>query len=162
MKESHSDLPELNLPGFSAKIRFNEQRKEIFDSFRNKFVVLTPEEWVRQHMLHYMHAYLSYPRGLMGVEVSLKLNNLRKRADIVVYNKTGIPSLMVECKAANIKLSQPVFDQAASYNLTMQVPFLVITNGLRILAAGINVKSGKIEILKSMPEYSSLGNFNPL
>ena len=129
------------------------QRTQIFDSFRNKFVALTPEEWVRQHMLNYLNVHLLYPKNLLGVEVSLKLNNLSKRADIVVYAADLTPWMIVECKAAEVEITQAVFDQAARYNLTMRVPFLVVTNGIRLLAARINFQAEKIEMLQSMPDF---------
>ena len=129
------------------------QRTQIFDAFRNKFVALTPEEWVRQHMLNYLNEHLHYPKNLLGVEVSLKLNNLSKRADIVVYTTELTPWMIIECKAAEVEISQAVFDQAARYNITMRVPFLVVTNGIRLLAARINFKEGKVEMLQSMPDF---------
>ena len=129
------------------------QRTQIFDVFRNKFVALTPEEWVRQHMLNYLNVHLLYPKNLLGVEVSLKLNNLSKRADIVVYASDLTPWMIVECKAAEVEITQAVFDQAARYNLTMRVPFLVVTNGIRLLAARINFQAEKIEMLQSMPDF---------
>lgn len=129
------------------------QRTQIFDAFRNKFVALTPEEWVRQHMLNYLNVHLLYPKNLLGVEVSLKLNNLSKRADIVVYAADLTPWMIVECKAAEVEITQAVFDQAARYNLTMRVPFLVVTNGSRLLAAHINFQAEKIEMLQSMPDF---------
>ncbi len=130
------------------------QRTQIFDAFRNKFVALTPEEWVRQHMLHYLNEHLQYPKNLLGVEVSLKLNKLSKRADIVVYTADLTPWMLVECKAAEVEITQAVFDQAARYNITMCVPFLVVTNGIRLLAARINFKENKVEMLQSMPNFN--------
>lgn len=146
-------MPEINLPEFSAKIRYREQRKEIFDVFRNKFVTLTPEEWVRQHMLHFLKNHMNYPRGLIGVEVSLKLQALKRRADIVVYNRRLEPWMLVECKAMEVEMNQNVFDQAASYNLTLKVPYLVITNGFRLLAAKIDSVNRKIEVIPSLPDF---------
>ncbi len=104
-------------------------------------------------MLNYLCEHLKYPKNLLGVEVSLKLNNLSKRADIVVYAADLKPWMLVECKAAEIEITQAVFDQAARYNLTMRVPFLVVTNGIRLLAARINFKDEKIEMLQRMPDF---------
>jgi predicted type IV restriction endonuclease len=144
----------LQLPPILPKTRkVASQRTQIFDAFRNKFVALTPEEWVRQHMLNYLYEHLHYPKNLLGVEVSLKLNNLSKRADIVVYAADLTPWMLVECKAAEVEITQAVFDQAARYNLTMRVPFLVVTNGIRLLAARINFQEEKIEMLQSMPDF---------
>ena len=104
-------------------------------------------------MLYYLSEHLLYPKNLLGVEVSLKLNNLSKRADIVVYASDLTPWMLVECKAAEVEITQAVFDQAARYNLTMRVPYLVVTNGIRLLAARINFKENKIEMLQSMPYF---------
>lgn len=145
----------LNLPPILPTTRkVSSQRTQIFDAYRNKFVALTPEEWVRQHMLNFMNEHLHYPKNLLGVEVSLKLNNLSKRADIVVYSADLTPWMIVECKAAEVEITQAVFDQAARYNLTIRVPFLVVTNGIRLLAAKINFKENKVEMLQTMPDYT--------
>ena len=104
-------------------------------------------------MLYYLSEHLLYPKNLLGVEVSLKLNNLSKRADIVVYAADLTPWMLVECKAAEVEITQAVFDQAARYNITMRVPYLVVTNGVRLLAARINFKENKIEMLQSMPYF---------
>ena len=104
-------------------------------------------------MLNYLNEHLLYPKNLLGVEVSLKLNNLSKRADIVVYAADLTPWMLVECKAAEVEITQAVFDQAARYNITMRVPYLVVTNGVRLLAARINFKENKIEMLQSMPYF---------
>ncbi len=105
-------------------------------------------------MLYYLSEHLLYPKNLLGVEVSLKLNNLSKRADIVVYAADLTPWMLVECKAAEVEITQAVFDQAARYNITMRVPFLVVTNGIRLLAARINFKENKVEMLQSMPYFN--------
>jgi hypothetical protein len=145
----------LHLPPINPLTRkVASQRTQIFDAFRNKFVALTPEEWVRQHMLNYLNAHLLYPKNLLGVEVSLKLNNLSKRADIVIYAADLTPWMLVECKAAEVEITQAVFDQAARYNITMRVPFLVVTNGIRLLAAKINFHENKVEMLQTMPHFN--------
>ena len=149
-----SDFPELNLPSFEARLRLVKQRKEIFDGFRNKFVKLTPEEWVRQHTIHYLVNELNYPKNRIAVELTLNLNGLTKRADIVVYNVSLQPWMIVECKASSIKLSQAVFDQAARYNLVMNVPFLVITNGIQLWAASVNRATGLISRLTGLPGWN--------
>ena len=105
-------------------------------------------------MLYYLSEHLLYPKNLLGVEVSLKLNNLSKRADIVVYAADLTPWMLVECKAAEVEITQAVFDQAARYNITMRVPFLVVTNGIRLLAAKINFQENKVEMLQTMPNFN--------
>ena len=117
-------------------------------------MLLSPEEWVRQHMLHYMVGHLGYPPGLLGVEVSLRLHGLVKRADIVLYDRKADPWMLVECKAAHVQLNQNVFDQAARYNVQMRVPYLVITNGNKLMAAEINQQTGAIRPLQQMPVFN--------
>jgi hypothetical protein len=151
------NMPELNLPQIDLKSRQLEgQRTEIFDQFRKKFVILNPEEWVRQHMLHYLITEFKYPANLLGVEVSMKRDSLLERADIVVYNNSLKPLMIIECKAASVNLSQQVFEQAARYNLSFGVSFIAITNGLRLIAAQVNPENQSVSMLKSFPSYSQL------
>ncbi|MEX1188767.1 MAG: type I restriction enzyme HsdR N-terminal domain-containing protein [Bacteroidia bacterium] len=150
-------FPNLNLPAFEIKTRTLEgQRTEIFDHFRKKYVVLTPEEWVRQHMLHFMVSDFSYPRNLLGVEVALKRGQLNERADIIAYDSSMEPMLIVECKATSVELNQKVFEQAARYNLSLGVSYLGITNGLRLMAARVEHDSGRVLMLKSFPMYKEI------
>lgn len=150
-------MPQLNLPSIDLKSRIvDEQRTEIFDQFRKKFVTLNPEEWVRQHMLHYLVKDFKYPANLLGVEVSMKRDSMLERADIVVYNNSLTPLMIIECKAASVKLNQVVFDQAARYNLSFGVSFIAITNGLRLIAAQVNPDTQKVTMLQSFPDYAQL------
>jgi len=147
-------FPVLNLPAVEFKTKQGlEQRTEIFDAFRNKYVVLTPEEWVRQHMLHYIVNEFRYPKNLIGVEVTINRGGKKERADIVVYTSTMEPWMIIECKAAEVELKQHVFDQAARYNLIHGVEYLVITNGLRLMAAEINSEFQSFNFLKELPRY---------
>lgn len=144
----------MSLPAADLRLRKLEQRTQIYDAFRKRWVVLTPEEWVRQHFLHYLHFHLRYPSNLIAVEKSLTLNGLSKRADIVVYDRKLQPWMLVECKKMDVKLDQSVFDQAARYNLVMNVPYLLITNGMQLLAA--LVSNGSAEFIQDLPEFPSL------
>lgn len=144
----------MSLPAADLRLRKLEQRTQIYDAFRKRWVVLTPEEWVRQHFLHYLHFHLRYPANLIAVEKSLTLNGLSKRADIVVYDRKLQPWMLVECKKMDVKLDQSVFDQAARYNLVMNVPYLLITNGMQLLAA--LVSNGSAEFIQDLPEFPSL------
>ncbi len=156
MSLNHSGLQVLHLPPISPVTReVDGQRTQIFDAFRNKFVALTPEEWVRQHVLSYLQIELGYPKNKIAVELALRVNGLYKRADIVVYDSNMLPWMLVECKAAEVEINQAVFDQAARYNLSMKVPYLVVTNGMRLLAAQIDLKKGKIFPVKGMPVYGA-------
>jgi type I site-specific restriction endonuclease len=148
-------MTELNLPPYKFNIRENGTRTEIFDAFRKKYVVLTPEEWVRQNFLQYMITEKKYPASLIIVEAGLKYNQLTKRADIVAYNKEGKAFLIVECKAPEVKITQDVFDQIARYNMTFKVKYLVVTNGLQHFCCEMNYNDNSYIYLKDVPEYPS-------
>ncbi|MDQ3050113.1 MAG: type I restriction enzyme HsdR N-terminal domain-containing protein [Bacteroidota bacterium] len=120
----------LNLPTFPFRFRTSGQSKEIFDTLRKKYVVLTPEEWVRQHFIMYLRDGLNYPAGYISVEKGLLFNDRKKRTDIVVHDSLGKPWMIVECKAPTVKLTENAFYQAASYHLKLDVKYLVVTNGL--------------------------------
>lgn len=123
-------MDNLNLPHYPFRFRTSGQSKEIFDTLRKKYVVLTPEEWVRQHFIMYMREQLHYPAGYISVEQGLSLNDRKKRADIVIHDTTGKPWMIVECKASSVKLTESAFYQAAAYHLKLQVKYLVVTNGI--------------------------------
>jgi hypothetical protein len=144
-------LPKLNLPSFDLTIKKIDQELKVFDSLRRKYVLLTPEEWVRQNFIRYMQEYLDYPAGLIAVEYGFKLNRQQKRGDIVVFNKKKEPVLVVECKASHVKINQQVFDQIARYNMTLQVPYLVVTNGLKHYCCFIDYQHGKYDFLRQIP-----------
>jgi len=146
-------MEKLNLPTYSFNIKLIEQRKYIFDFIRKKFVILTPEEWVRQNFLKYLVDEKNYPASLIAVEKEFKLNKLSKRSDAIVYNKSGNPILIVECKAASVNIDQKVFDQIARYNMKLNVEFLVVTNGLEHYCCKINYKTQKYAFLKDIPEF---------
>ncbi|MCK5028701.1 MAG: type I restriction enzyme HsdR N-terminal domain-containing protein [Bacteroidales bacterium] len=149
-------MEKLNLPTYSFNIKLIEQRKYIFDFIRKKFVILTPEEWVRQNFLKYLVNEKKYPASLIFVEKEFKLNNLSKRSDAVVYNKTGSPVLIVECKAASVKIDQKVFDQIARYNMKLKVDYLIVTNGLEHFCCKIDYQNQKYLFLKEVPEYENV------
>jgi hypothetical protein len=123
-------MQELNFPHYSFRLKASENKTLIFDIVRKKYVVLTPEEWVRQHVIHFLHHEKKYPLSLMAVEKQVKINSLTRRTDIVVYNREGKPHIIVECKAPSITVSQATFDQIARYNLELEAHFLMVTNGL--------------------------------
>jgi hypothetical protein len=146
----------LNLPICDIKVRRNGVKKEIFDPVRKRFVFLTPEEWVRQHFVQFLMNERHVPAMLIGVEVSLKYNGLSKRSDIVVYDRTGQPSLAVECKASSVKIDQKVFDQLARYNMVLNVRYLVVTNGLVHFCCRINREEGTYSFLQDIPPFEML------
>ncbi len=146
----------LNLPGAELRIRNNMGKQEVFDSIRKKFVALTPEEWVRQHFIHYLTDHLNVPRSLIAVEAPLHYHRLKKRSDILVYGKDGAPCLIVECKAPEVPVTQAVFDQVAMYNRELKVPYLAVTNGMVHFACFIDHGSGKIVFLKEIPMFEQM------
>jgi len=143
----------FNLPPHQLKIRKQGDKLDVFDSLRKKYVVLTPEEEVRQHFIHYMIQHKSYPAGLLAVEYSLKVNNMKKRADIVAFSKFGHPLLLVECKAPSEKITQKVFDQIARYNLSLKVDYLIVTNGLEHFCCQLDFKNNRYSFLEEIPDY---------
>lgn len=143
----------LKFPSYNFRTRRVERGVEIWDNIRKKWLLLTPEEWVRQHTVAYLIQELNYPQGLISVERSLKVNGLQKRADIVVFDKTSNPFLLAECKAPEVEISQGVFDQAARYNLTLKVPYLMVTNGLRHFCAHVNPEDSSWKYLQELPVF---------
>lgn len=145
----------LNLPSFDFNIRQSPDGKEIWDEFRKKYVVLTPEEWVRQNFLRHLYEDLSYPRSLLKVEGSMKYNQLSKRPDIVAYNSDGVPVMVVECKATHVKINAETFKQASVYNKVIQARYLVVTNGLQHFCCEQDFEKGTSSFLKEIPLYTS-------
>ena len=150
-------MDSLNLPAFDTRIRdYNGQRAKIWDDFRKKYIVLTSEEWVRQHMLHFLAGHRGYPASLIRVEVALTYNLMKKRSDIVAYNIWGNPILLVECKAPQIEISQKVFDQAAMYNVSFLGNYLVVANGMEHFCCVIDHANKKWKFIPDIPHYSDI------
>lgn len=129
-------------------------QQQVFDPVRKKFVALTPEEWVRQHVIAYLHKEKKYPLSLLMVEKEFTYNKLSKRADIVACDNKGKPMFMVECKSYDIPISQEVFDQIVRYNMVMQVRILLITNGINIYCCSL--EGGQFKALEHIPSYQEL------
>ena len=146
-------MEQLNLPAINCKTRETQGQTEIFDIVRKKYVLLTPEEWVRQNFIHYLIDVKGFPKSLMAVEYSLKLNKMKKRADIAVFGTKGQPLLVVECKAATVKINQKVFDQVARYNMTLKVKYLLVTNGLEHYACQIDFEKNSYVFLEDIPDF---------
>ena len=137
----------------NIKIREGKQHREVFDIVRNRYVALTPEEWVRQTFIHYLHNTLGYPLELMQVEGAITLNGMTQRCDIVVYDNEVKPLIIVECKKETVPLTQKVIDQACRYNLVLQVPFLCITNGRQQLCCSVDFETKCLETIPELPKY---------
>ena len=146
----------LNLPSYRFTIKEENKKTKIFDAIRKKFLVLTPEEWVRQHIVRFLVEEKGFPANLIALERGLKLNGLQKRTDILVYSKSGQPILMVECKAPSIKIDQQVFDQIGRYNITFKLPYLLITNGMEHFCAKIDFINKNFSFLNDIPNYENL------
>ena len=125
----------------------------IFDKLRKKYMVLTPEEWVRQHFVHFLIDKKNYPTSLIALEKQLTINNRKKRTDILVFNTEGSPEIIVECKAPSIKITQDTFDQIARYNLKLQANFLIVTNGLEHFYCKMDFENETYIFLKEIPDY---------
>ena len=149
-------MKRLNLPTYSFNIKLIEQRKYIFDFIRKKFVILTPEEWVRQNFLRYLVDEKKYSASLIAIEKEFKLNNLSKRSDAVVYNKSGNPALILEFKAPEVKIDQKVFDQIARYNMKLNVDYLIVSNGMEHYCCKIDYGNNSYIFLKEIPFYSEI------
>lgn len=150
-------MQELNLPPVELKTLEEGGRTLVFDRFRKCYVVLTPEERVRQHFLNWLVGHLGYPAGLLAVETSLKYGQMRKRADAMVYSKTGRPLMIIECKAPHVELTQDVFDQIARYNFRFRVDYLAVTNGLKHFCCRQNADRETWTFLGQFPGFSELG-----
>ena len=146
-------MQQLNLPSYSFRLKSSENKTLIFDIVRKKYVVLTPEEWVRQHIVHYLINEKKYPITLIAVEKQLKINALTKRTDIVVYNRKGLPEIIIECKAPSVSISQETFDQIARYNLKLEANFLMVSNGLDHYYCQTDLKNKTYLFLRDIPEY---------
>ena len=146
-------MPQLNLPKVALKTKSVEGTIQVFDVIRKKYFVLTPEEWVRQHFIHYLNNEKNYPMGLMGVEKMVKYNALKTRADIVLYTTEGKAKMIVECKAPNVKITQDTFNQIAKYNSQLKVKYLVVTNGMKHYCCKMEYNTNEIEFLEEIPSY---------
>lgn len=128
--EEMIQLPTLRLPSFEPKLIKKEGKLWIVDSIRKKSLILTPEEWVRQHWINFLINHLNYPKGLIALEKGMKYNQLQKRTDLVTLNRVGKPYLLIECKAPEVKLSQKTMEQASVYHQEIKSEFLILSNGM--------------------------------
>ena len=146
-------MKNLNFPSYNFRIKNSENNTYIFDVIRKKFVVLQPEEWVRQNCIQFLINEKNFPVNLINVEKVVRINGLNKRYDIIAYNSDGSIFLIVECKAPEVKISQSAFDQIARYNLTLKASYLMVTNGLNHYFCTIDHNLGIYNFLKELPSY---------
>ena len=146
----------LNLPDYQLKLIHTEKGTSVFDIIRKKYINFSPEEEVRQRFIHFLINNKKYPKGLLAVEVQLKILNLVKRADIILYNKTGGAEVIVECKAPEININQNTFDQIARYNMNFKAKYLIVTNGMKHFCCKPDYALKTYEYLKDIPNYKDL------
>ena len=146
----------LNLPSYPAKIQVRNGKNVIFDSLRQKYVALTPEEWVRQHFIHFLTDFKGYPKGLLANEVQLNLNGTKKRCDTVLFNSELNARMIVEYKAPQVEITQAVFDQITRYNMVLKVEYLIVSNGLHHYCCRIDYQTMKYTFLPDIPAYKDL------
>ncbi|WP_297332320.1 type I restriction enzyme HsdR N-terminal domain-containing protein [Flavobacterium sp.] len=146
-------MQKLNFPDYTFRFKNSENKLAIFDGVRKKFVILTPEEWVRQHVVTYLLNDLMYPKSYLNVEKLLKINGLSKRYDIVVYNPDGSVFLLVECKATSVPITQITFDQIARYNMAAKAQYMMVTNGINHYFCSMDYEQEKYIFLKELPPY---------
>lgn len=151
-------LPKLNFPNLEFRFQKNEKGKlQVFDVIRKKFVDATPEEWVRQHIIHFLINHKQVPTSMISIEKQLILNNTKRRTDIVIYNPQLQPILIIECKAPEIAIDQQTVNQALRYNLELKVPAIFLSNGLNHIF--IKLENEGAKVLKGIPDYQSLLKF---
>ena len=147
---------QLNLPGIEFKSRTVADQLQIFDPARRKYVALTPEEWVRQHFIHFLIEHRKVPMSHIAVEKSLRVSHLAKRTDLVVFKGSMKPILIVECKAPSVEINEEVFYQVLRYNMTLRVDYLVVTNGLRHIYCKVDYENQKAIFIEDLPFYDQL------
>ncbi len=147
---------QLNFPEYNLSLKQNGVEQEVFDIVRHKWILNTPEEWVRQNAIHYLINEKQIPASLIAVEMPIKINSMDRRCDIVIYSNKGKPKLIVECKAPAVKISQAVVNQAGEYNSTLKAPFLMVTNGLKHFVFQINFEKQSTNALNQIPDYDYL------
>lgn len=149
-------MTDLNLPKYETNMKAENGKTLIFDVIRKKYVALTPEEWVRQHIIHFFINDKGYPASLISVETTVMVNKLSRRCDILLYNNSGKPVMIVECKAPAVKISQKVFDQVAAYNLPVKVNFLVVSNGIQHYCCKLDHENSSWIFMTEIPGYSEI------
>lgn len=146
-------MQKLNFPTYPFRFKNSENKVSIFDDIRKKFIILTPEEWVRQHTVQFLLQEKNYPKSHINIEKLIKVNDLSKRYDIVIFQPNGELFLLVECKAPEINITQNTFDQIARYNLTLKAQYLMVTNGLNHYFCQMDFENEKYVFLKDLPDF---------
>ena len=150
------DMTQLNLPPYEVRVLEKAGRRMIFDTLRRKYVALTPEEWVRQHFVHFLMEHKGYPKGLLCNEIELKVGEKKLRCDTLLYDKELQPQMIIEYKAPDIEISQRVFDQITVYNMLLHVPYLIVSNGCQHYCCRMDYEHRRYAFLRDIPEYCNL------
>jgi hypothetical protein len=151
-------MQQLNFPHFDFRLRMENNRQEIYDPVRHKFVSLTPEEWVRQHLIAYLIHHKNYPVAMIGVEKKLLLNKQPKRFDLVVFSRKAHPFLLVECKAPGVEITEKTFDQAARYNMLLHAGYFLITNGLEHYTCRLDYLNKQYIFVEEIPHFNEIND----
>ncbi len=146
-------MQQLNLPEYEFRIKEENAKQYIFDQIRKRFVLLTPEEWVRQNFVRYLIREKGYPEGLMAIEKQITLNEKLFRFDLLVYRRNGEPFLVAEFKAPEVKISQDTFDQVVRYNMVLKVKRVVVSNGLDHFVCEIDYREKQYAFLREIPSF---------
>ncbi len=147
---------QLNLPSYAIQLGGTREKPEVFDFLRRRYVALTPEEWVRQHFIHWLVEEKGYPKGLLGNEIALQCGSKRLRCDSVLYDRQKRPMMILEYKAPTVALTQQVFDQIASYNHLLHVDYLTVSNGLQHYCCRMDYERQCYTLLPDIPDYGDL------
>ena len=147
---------QVNFPSFNFIVKRTETGRVIFDSYRQKYVRLTPEEWIRQHFLEYLVRVCRYPASLIAVEMAFQYQEMRRRADVVVHDRIGRPFLMAECKAQDVKIAQSTFDQVSRYNRVVGARYLAVTNGISHYCWQVDTATGSYQFLDGIPQFRQM------
>jgi len=147
-------MDQLVFPPFDYRIIDKNNKTYIFDIIRKKNIIITPEEWVRQHLTHFLIDHLNYPKSLIRIEDGLKVNRMQKRSDIVVYQRNGSVFMLVECKSYKVKLDQKVMDQLSNYNQKYKAKYLAITNGRQVYICEMDYSKKSSQFIDEFPEFT--------
>ncbi len=142
----------LNFPPIDVSVKTKDQKHYIFDIIRKKYLVITPEEWVRQHIIHFLVYHKNYSKPLISTEKGLQYNKLAKRSDILTFSKDGNPFLLIECKAPSVKITDKVFEQVSVYNQSIKAPYIAVSNGLSTYICAIDFNTNNYSFLDDFPQ----------
>lgn len=149
-------MAQLNLPPFDVRLQGSPGQFRIFDMLRQRYVALTPEEWVRQHFVHYLTDSLGYPKALLANEVELRVGDKRMRADSVLYDRRLRPRMILEYKAPSVAITQRVFNQVSTYNMLLHVGWLVVSNGISHYCCRVDSSNRSYSFLDHIPTYQEI------